>query len=570
MIGCTCDHRACRAGCPALELLACGCGEAIYRECIRARGNGHIGHCARTAVGIKADGVSGDGFVYHKFAGGQPCVRIIAIHERSVRVPHISVYRNGDAVLIQHMRIAARVVDAHLNPQLVFPFREGRSRVFFPFCTVVFYPCTRSRGEICGTAFRNGKGRKLLRAVQYDDVGDVRGCRDLVDLLARVGFDDLNTDVDVFNHIIVGCIFWCKYCFVGVSSLRVHHRSAVFEAPAFRERYGGERFAVFALDSRGNRIGRGRLAYRKLFGEAACIVALTCNGHDIGSRALGLSAVKRAGTGRFEFIGDFIIRIADECAAEARLLNRARISLACQPGYGNERVRDGHCRKGYRRRHYAEARGVVVESHRVKFKILQVRFQRSCGACADLALEGGDNRIRVASVVCRARDARYDIIRPLRKGNVVKTELGFEPCCQLARACNHGQPCRELQLHLNRAEVGNRPHGDGIGYHVPCLHLRLVRRELYLCGGIDRRGRCGRSDCKGLRGCHNLIVAARLIGNGDLTRSDGVIIGNRSGVFGSGNYRTAVLYGKGRFHRCACIGVGSGNTDRGGNHFPSD
>ena len=94
------------------------------------------------------------------------------MHERSVRVPHISVYRNGDAALIQHMRIAAQVVDAHLNHQLVFPFREGRSRVFFPFCTVVFYPFTRSRGEICGTAFRNGKGRKLLRAVQYFEAGD--------------------------------------------------------------------------------------------------------------------------------------------------------------------------------------------------------------------------------------------------------------------------------------------------------------------------------------------------------------------------------------------------------------
>ena len=83
-------------------------------------------------------------------------------------------------------------------------------------------------------------------------------------------------------------------------------------------------------------------------------------------------------------------------------------------------------RNGYRRRNNAEAGGIVRKVNGIEFKLLQIRLQIARSARVYLALEGGDNGVCVASVVCRARDTRDDVIRPLRKGDVVKAERCFQ------------------------------------------------------------------------------------------------------------------------------------------------
>ena len=80
----------------------------------------------------------------------------------------------------------------------------------------------------------------------------------------------------------------------------------------------------------------------------------------------------------------------------------------------------------YRCRSYAEAGGIVREVNGIEFQLLQIRCQIARHACVYLALEGGDNGVCVASVVCRARDTRDDKVRSLRKGDVVKAERCFQ------------------------------------------------------------------------------------------------------------------------------------------------
>ena len=88
-------------------------------------------------------------------------------------------------------------------------------------------------------------------------------------------------------------------------------------------------------------------------------------------------------------------------------------------------------RNGYRRRNNAEAGGIVYEVNGIEFQFLQLRCQIARSARVHLALEGRDNGVCVASVICRARNARDNVIRSLRKGDVVKAERGFQSRCKL-------------------------------------------------------------------------------------------------------------------------------------------
>ena len=88
-------------------------------------------------------------------------------------------------------------------------------------------------------------------------------------------------------------------------------------------------------------------------------------------------------------------------------------------------------RNGDRRRNNAKAGGIVREVNGIEFQLLQLRLQIARSARVHLALEGCDNGVCVASVVCRARNARDDIFRTLRKGDVVKAERCFQSRCKL-------------------------------------------------------------------------------------------------------------------------------------------
>ena len=89
-------------------------------------------------------------------------------------------------------------------------------------------------------------------------------------------------------------------------------------------------------------------------------------------------------------------------------------------------------RNGDRRRSNTEAGSIVHEVNGIEFQFLQLCLQIARSARVHLALEGGDNGVCVASVVCRARDTRDDKVRSLRKGDVVKAESCFQSLRKLA------------------------------------------------------------------------------------------------------------------------------------------
>ena len=172
VIGCRCDDAACRACCPALELLARGSGEAVCGKCVCACRNACDGcHCSRAAVCIEADGVGcSRGFRYRIFGRLYPYERVVVLHvERACRPCH-AVYRNGDACAVKHVRQACRIVDANLTIEYVCTFCKGSSGIFSPnACAVFLQPVTvaavyiEERGSTCCHV----NGGLFIRAAVY-------------------------------------------------------------------------------------------------------------------------------------------------------------------------------------------------------------------------------------------------------------------------------------------------------------------------------------------------------------------------------------------------------------------